>query len=259
MAASTTLRSVKLDIAKDGIAVVRMIRGDNKWNQPFLNDMREALDKVERNKDVRCLIFTGQGKFFSYGLDLHWIAQQTKDVTKKFLTENDALVQRVTLFPMPTIAAMNGHAFGMGAIFALACDYRVMKKGRGWFCLPETKLKIKFSPITLESIRLKLHRSQTLRDAAIFAKRYTAEEALRADIIDEAVDESQLMAAAVRYGNEIAGDVLDRGCVSATKDKLYGASIRAKRDEMLRGMTEKGQDDRIDAFIRGAQMMTSKM
>eukprot|EP00057_Strongylocentrotus_purpuratus_P015805 XP_011670279.1 PREDICTED: uncharacterized protein LOC105441120 [Strongylocentrotus purpuratus] len=100
---------------------------------------------------------------------------------------------------------MNGHAFGMGAILALACDYRVMRKGRGWFCLPETKIKLTFSPITLELIRLKLHRVQTLRDAAIFSKRYTAEEALRADIIDEAVDENQVMEAAIRYGNEIAG------------------------------------------------------
>ena len=54
-------------------------------------------------------------------------------------------------------------------------------------------------------IRLKLHRVQTLRDAAIFSKRYTAEEALRADIVDEAVDENQVMEAAIRYGNEIAG------------------------------------------------------
>ena len=42
-----------------------------------------------------------------------------------------------------------------------------------------------------------------MRDAAIFSKRYTAEEALRADIIDEAVDESQVMEAAIRYGNKI--------------------------------------------------------
>ncbi|XP_041455239.1 enoyl-CoA delta isomerase 2, peroxisomal-like [Lytechinus variegatus] len=259
MSAATTLRAVSLNITKDGIAVIRMIRGDNKWNQPFINDMREALIEVERNKDVRCLIFTGQGKFFSYGLDLHWIALQTKNVTRKFLIENDDLLQRITLFPLPTIAAINGHAFGMGAIFAMACDYRVMKKGRGWFCLPETKLKIKFSPIKSSPVGLKLHRSQTLRDAAIFSKRFTAEEARRADIIDEAVDENELMAAAIRYGNEIAGEVLDRGCVYAAKDKLYGAPIRAKRDEEIQRMTEKDEDDWLEGYIREARLLASKM
>ena len=59
------------------------------------------------------MIFTGQEKFFSYGLDLPWIAQQTKDTNKRFLFENDAIIERVALFPMPTIAAMNGKMFSI--------------------------------------------------------------------------------------------------------------------------------------------------
>jgi len=38
-----------------------------------------------------------------------------------------------------------GHAFAAGALLTLAHDYRVMRVGRGWFCLPEIKLKLVFS------------------------------------------------------------------------------------------------------------------
>lgn len=55
------------------------------------------------------------------------------------------------------------------------------------------------------------------------------------------------------------GEILDRGCVSAAKDKLYGVPIRAKRDAQLQSMTEKDKNDRIEGFIRGAQFLASKM
>eukprot|EP00057_Strongylocentrotus_purpuratus_P005341 XP_003730750.2 PREDICTED: delta(3,5)-Delta(2,4)-dienoyl-CoA isomerase, mitochondrial-like [Strongylocentrotus purpuratus] len=235
-----------------------MIKGDNRMNMPFLNSMGKALDEVERNDDVRGVIFTGEGKFFSYGVDLPWVAQQTLDMTDKFICESDALTERVASFPMPTIAAMNGHAFGMGAILALACDYRVMGKGRGWFCFPELTVPVSFSPTTLEMIRLKLHRVQVVRDAAIFSKRYTAEEALGADIVDEAVDENQVMEAAIRYGNKL-GEKLDRRCVHTTKDQLYGAPLRSIRDAHLQRETEKDKNDRLEDFKRGAQLHASNM
>ena len=48
MAAAAALRAVRLEGVKDGIALIKMIKGDNRMNMPFLNSMGKALDEVER-------------------------------------------------------------------------------------------------------------------------------------------------------------------------------------------------------------------
>ncbi|XP_071495456.1 uncharacterized protein [Diadema antillarum] len=257
-AANVARKAVQLQV-RNGCAILRMVKGENKWNGMFTHDFRTTLDQVERNPEVNFLIITGEGKFFSYGLDLPWIASQPFDVNAKFFAESEGILQRILTFPMPTIAALNGHAFGNGAILALTCDYRVMKKGRGWFCLPETKIRLKFSYPTLEIIKLKLGRGQTLRDSAIFSKRYGAEEAVRAEIADAAVDETELIDAAIKLGQDIAGDGLDRDVVAAVKDKLYGAPFREQKASQEKSMTQEEKLERLRAFVRGAQILSSKM
>ena len=46
-----------------------------------------------------------------------------------------------------------GHAFAGGALLSLAHDYRVMRTGRGWFCMPEIKLKLRFTMDFLQLLR----------------------------------------------------------------------------------------------------------
>ena len=54
--------------------------------------------------------------------------------------------ERVLVFPAYTVAAVNGHAFGAGAQIALAHDARVMRSGRGFFCMPEIDMKAHLHP-----------------------------------------------------------------------------------------------------------------
>ena len=54
------------------------------------------------------MVLTGQGKFFLFGLDLPWMAQQPLEVVAQFLYKTDKITQRLLEFPMPTVAAING-------------------------------------------------------------------------------------------------------------------------------------------------------
>lgn len=97
------------------------------------------------------------------------------------------IYRRLLLFPMPTIAAMNGHTFGAGAFISMCCDWRIMRKDCGRICFPEAKLGINISKGWRELISLKLT-PQTARTALLTAKQYNTSEALESKMIDKVLD-----------------------------------------------------------------------
>lgn len=62
-----------------------------------------------RNEDVRIMVTTGEGRFYSNGIDLEWIMSQKVDVQKEFFRTLYDTLWRVMHFPMPTVAAINGN------------------------------------------------------------------------------------------------------------------------------------------------------
>jgi enoyl-CoA hydratase/carnithine racemase len=67
-----------------------------------------------------------------------------------------ALLVKMLALAMPTVAAVTGHAFGGGAILAMAHDWRVMRADRGYFCFPEVDIRLRFTPGMAALIQAKL-------------------------------------------------------------------------------------------------------
>lgn len=65
---------------------------------------------------------------------------------KDFMYGLNRIFKRILLYPMPVIAAINGHAFGDGAIMACASDLRYIRADKGFFCFPEVDISIPFLP-----------------------------------------------------------------------------------------------------------------
>src|SRR5262249_34245350 len=122
---------------EDQIFVLQMKSGENRFNQSFLDALNRALDQVEAAPEAAALVTTGEGKFYSNGLDLEWLAGVDAAQAKENLRCVLALLGRLLTFPMVTVAALNGHVFAAGAMLSLAHDFRVMRSDRGYFCLPE--------------------------------------------------------------------------------------------------------------------------
>ena len=177
----------------DPIFTLTMNAGENRFTVDFLRAMHAQLDTVlERAGDgPAALVITGAGKYWSNGIDLESLATASPEDQGAFLPELNRLLGRLVSFPLPTVAAINGHVFAGGALLALACDHRIMRTERGWFCLPEVDIQVPFVGGMYDLLRCKLS-SPTLREAVLSGRRYTGDEALAAGIVDALCDISEL-------------------------------------------------------------------
>jgi enoyl-CoA hydratase/carnithine racemase len=148
-----------IDQTKDeSVAVLRMINNTNQQNLEFADQMNQTLDNILEDKDIYSIIITSSDeKNFSQGVDIDWLTRkynaQDFESIKLFLYGINNIFKKILLMPVPVIAAINGHAFGNGAILACACDFRFMKKDKGFFCFPEVDISIAFLPGMIEFIR----------------------------------------------------------------------------------------------------------
>ncbi|HRZ25887.1 MAG TPA: enoyl-CoA hydratase/isomerase family protein [Spirochaetota bacterium] len=133
------------------VATITLTNGENRQNLDYANSMLKAFDEILADKDIHAVIITSNDeKNFSQGVDLGWLMKkfQEKDLQsiKDFMYRTNEVFKTCLTFPMPVIAAINGHAFGNGAILACACDFRFMRSDRGYFCFPEVDINIPFLP-----------------------------------------------------------------------------------------------------------------
>jgi enoyl-CoA hydratase/carnithine racemase len=208
-----------MELERDGeVFVLRMRSGENRFNPEFLASMNRALDEVEGSSGAAALVTTGEGKFYSNGLDLDWLTQQDHAVTVGFLGELLAVFARFVALPVPTCAAMNGHAFAGGAMLTLAHDWRVMRDDRGFFCLPEIDLGMPLAHGMRSLIKEKLGR-RVMRDVVLTGARFGAADCLGLGIVDATAPEAGVVEAAVERLRPLAAK--SRDACKALKRGLY--------------------------------------
>ena len=215
-----------IDLTRQGDAyVLRMDAAENRFRADLLRALGDALDEIEKAGSPAALVTTGTGKFYSNGLDLDWMLSEGREQVAEYISSVLGLIARVLTFPTLTVAAMNGHAFGAGAQLALAHDYRVMRTGRGYFCMPEIDMKAPLHPGMTAVIQARLPH-QTAHEVITLGKRYPAEEALQRRIVDYAVPEDEVVPRAVEIAAEFAAkadpamQVLKRGMYPRTLEAL---------------------------------------
>ena len=128
---------------RDGIGVVTLNRPErlNSIGMNLSEEFCEISRELSQNKNIRVVVLTGNGRSFSTGRDLKESANHSEEEANLF---QDNTMSTSTLWeslPMPTIAAINGHAFGWGVEITLACDFRFVSK-EATLCLPECRLGI---------------------------------------------------------------------------------------------------------------------
>jgi enoyl-CoA hydratase/carnithine racemase len=210
------------------VFVLRLGDTENRFNEVFLDGLEACLTEVEAAAPC-ALVTTADGKIWSNGLDLEWLAGEG-EAAMDFVARVHRLLARVLEIGVPTVAAIQGHAFAAGAMLALAHDERVMRSDRGFFCLPEVDIGIPFTPGMNSLIAARLS-SRTAHEAMTTGRRYGGAEAAEAGIVDAAVAEQEVLARAVERASALAGK--DPTTLGTIKRRLYSATLDALHDPSL--------------------------
>jgi enoyl-CoA hydratase/carnithine racemase len=206
-----------LDVTTDdGVTLLRMQDGENRFNLPFLHALEQVLGAAAA--EGRSLVLTGDGKFFSNGLDLDWLSSAPPDEAAECFAVLHRVLATVLAFPGHTVAAINGHAFGGGAILAAAADVRIMRSDRGYFCFPEVDLGMAMSP-QFDALLQARYPRQVLLTALLSGQRHTAPEALAATLIDSVATEDDLVPAALTRARTLSEK--DGPTIGTIKASLY--------------------------------------
>ncbi len=217
---------------QERVYVVTMnYKKENRFNPAMIAEMMECLDIIEKDDRAGAVVFTGgDPKFFSNGLDLEHIMMNiaSPDKIVDYLKQVNGMFKRVTLYPKPTVAALNGHTFAAGLFLAAHMDFRFMREDRGWICAPEIDINIPFLPGMIEICRAVMPPASFHR-LYYTGGRFTGPEALNMGFVEAVYPEDQLIPKSVEFAAALA----------KKKMKTYAEMKRRIREEVVAALDEK--------------------
>ncbi|KAM0749676.1 ClpP/crotonase [Meredithblackwellia eburnea MCA 4105] len=229
---------------------------DNRLTPSYIkHSLLPALDYIEldwrtsysKGDKEAALVITGErekNKFFSNGLDL-MAANEHMGFFKDYYY---ALLARVITFPIPTVAAINGHNFAGGLCLSLCCDWRIMRAERAWCCMNELDFGAPLPPGMAAVLKGRLT-PNTVRKMMLSAHRFTAPEALAEGVVDEVFkgDGEQTIARAIEFA-ESQKKHSASGSLQMMKQIIYSDITDALgKDENLPSPHD-GNDKRFNAL-----------
>lgn len=219
---------VELTAAPDapGVYLVTLNKPpENRIDAVLAQDIIAALRYTEttllgRGQAGAVVLTSFSNKFFCTGVDMEEAARNPLASADGFFP----LIATILDYPYPVIAAVTGHTFGGACPLVLSCDYRLMNRNRGFLCMPPADLGLHFDGIGFLP-RLKL-RPPIARKMLLEAHRWTADEAEKDGVIDEAVNSDVLLQKAIEKARAMAPKA-KMGVYALLRNELYGEALEA--------------------------------
>ena len=167
----------------------------NSFNVQMHTEVREALDRVQGDEEIRALLITGAGRGFCAGQDLSDRAVspgEAVDLGASIENYYAPLVRRIRSLPLPVVCGVNGVAAGAGANLAFACDVVIAAKSAGFV---ESFCKLGLVPDTGGTYFLpRLIGTARAMGFALLGEKISAEQAAAWGLIWKCVDDSEFPA-----------------------------------------------------------------
>lgn len=183
-----------------GVATLTLNRPEmhNAFDDNLIADINTALDTFARHPDVRVLIVRAQGKSFSAGGDLGWMqrtASYSRADNMADAQELERLMRGLYAFPKPTVAIIQGAAFG-GAVGLVSCCDIAIASNKASFSLSEVKLGL--APAVISPYVIAAIGARQASRYFLTAERFTAETAHALGLVHEVTPPEMLEATAER-------------------------------------------------------------
>ena len=233
-------------MSEDGVATLTLDRPSklNAIGPGMLAELDRLIGELDVDPNVRTVIVTGSGdRAFSVGADVNaWAVLEPLDMWRSWIREGHRVLQRLANLRQPTLAAINGYAFGGGLELALAADIRIAAES-ATFALPETKIGT--LPGWAGTTRLPEVIGAARAKQMIFSGcRIDAVTAERWGLVNEVVSLATLMERCHRMASEIAANApvsvqLAKAAINgdASAPEAFAGALAAATEDGHEGVT----------------------
>ncbi|XVE65876.1 hypothetical protein DITRI_Ditri08aG0034500 [Diplodiscus trichospermus] len=199
-------------LEKRGNIFLLTLTGDDqhRLNPNLISSTLSALSQAKAQSTRGSVLITlAEGKFFSNGFDLGWAqsagSKQGAEERLQHMVESlKPVVAALLSLPMPTIAAVTGHAAAAGLVLALSHDYVIMRRDRGVLYMPEVDIGLTLPDYFVALFRGKIGSTSARRDLFLRGSKMKGDEAEKRGIVEAAHDgEREVREASVRMAEDL--------------------------------------------------------
>ena len=242
-----------------GVAQVTLNNPDkhNAFDDQMIIELTNAFNALAANANVRIMLLKSEGKSFSAGADLDWMKRMASYSYQQNLNDARALaamLKALHQMPIPTIARVQGAAFG-GAVGLISCCDIALASSNASFALSEVKIGL--VPSTISPYVIAAIGERHAKRYFMTAERFDANTALQIDLVHEAVEKSllddkveQLITAILSNGPEavvaakqlvfaVSGKAIDSSLIEHTCEVIAGIRVSAQGQEGLSAFLDK--------------------
>jgi enoyl-CoA hydratase len=214
-----------IDVDRRGsVAVVTLRRPPaNAMNIELSEEIASAFQALGKDRSVKSVVLTGQGKSFCAGVDLKTVPYFDAADQRRMVNALNRTFHAVYSSDLPVVAAINGHAIAGGLILALCCDWRIAVKAPFLVGLTEVRVGVPYPIGAIEVVRQEL-RPEVARRLVLFGDNMTSAAGVSDGLFDETVEGESLLERALAVAAQSAA--LPRSAFVASKRQLRGRAYR---------------------------------
>ncbi|PJZ68281.1 enoyl-CoA hydratase [Leptospira perolatii] len=210
----------------------------NSLDATFFRTLKNTLIEAEQNKSVKAILLsTKSEKYFSNGFNPEIFIGKSLQEIRTVLQDSLEVAGKILFCERPIVCAMPGHAMGLGAVYAIFCDYRIMVEKGGRIGFPESQIGINF-PSTSGLVLKELVGARAARDLLYSGRALKSDEALQLGLIDHSCKPGELLSSARKWCAQFENMALESvvGIKAGIRDSLKPfVESQQKRDIELLG------------------------
>jgi enoyl-CoA hydratase len=236
----------------DGVGLVKLNRPRtfNALTGPLMDELMTALEELDRDETIRCLVISGGERAFAAGADISEMSQATpvEMINKRFI----ARWERLRSLHKPVIAAVSGYALGGGCELALACDM-IVASNTAVFGQPEINLGVIPGAGGTQRLARTIGKALAM-EMVLNDRRLTAEEAERFGLVNRVAPVEEYLDVAVRLAAEIAARApiavqLAKDAVNMALEMPLSGGLAYERNHFYTLFSTQDQKEGMAAFL----------